>query len=368
VKTISLQSFAFVVTFLLTVSVARADEMRFALVIGNAGYQNGITKLSNPVNDASDMAALLKRLGFNVILLTDVNYSQMRDGIRKFYEQLDAAPKGEAIALFYYAGHGVQFDNENYLVPVDANVQYSDDIPRMCLSVHRTILTSMEASRTALNIVILDACRNNPFPSSSRSITSGLVETQRAKGSFIAYATAPGSVASDGTGRNGLYTQELLKAMQIPGLLIEQVFKEVRRNVLKQSGEKQYTWDSSNILGDFFFIKSAPDAKAKTVPLPAPVAVKKVVTEEKLGQELSALTSPAISFKERQKKANDILTYFVVPHAFVNLYIGPRLDERLAANILMTRLVTYPETQVRVISQETADSGHIIELHIEVEE
>jgi len=101
--------------------------------------------------------------------------------------------------------------------------------------------------------VILDACRNNPFPATSRSIGSGLGEMKRARGSFIAYATAPGSVASDGDGRNGLYTQELLKALRKPSLTIEQVFKDVRMNVLRLSGDKQYTWDSSNIIGEFYF-------------------------------------------------------------------------------------------------------------------
>ena len=105
-----------------------------------------------------------------------------------------------------------------------------------------------------MNIVILDACRNNPFPALNRSLgEQGLADMRKARGSFIAYATAPGSVASDGTGRNGLYTQELLKAMRKPGLTIEQVFKEVRQSVLRLSGDKQNTWDSSNIIGEFYF-------------------------------------------------------------------------------------------------------------------
>jgi uncharacterized caspase-like protein len=104
-----------------------------------------------------------------------------------------------------------------------------------------------------MNIIILDACRNNPFPATSRSVGSGLGEMKRARGSFIAYATSPGSVASDGSGRNGLYTQELLKALKKPGLSIEQVFKDVRMNEIRLSGDKQYTWDSSNIIGEFYF-------------------------------------------------------------------------------------------------------------------
>jgi uncharacterized caspase-like protein len=111
----------------------------------------------------------------------------------------------------------------------------------------------MERSNSRINILILDACRNNTFPRAMRDIPGGLAEIKKGKGSFIAYATAPGSTASDGVGRNGLYTQELLKAIQKPGLSIEQVFKEVRINVLRLSGERQYTWDSSNITGEFYF-------------------------------------------------------------------------------------------------------------------
>jgi uncharacterized caspase-like protein len=133
-------------------------------------------------------------------------------------------------------------------------IEYQDDISRYCFGVQKMVLANMERSNSRMNIVILDACRNNPFPALTRSMgDQGLGEMRRARGSFIAYATAPGSVASDGTGKNGLYTQELLKAMRKPGLTIEQVFKEVRKNVLQLSNDKQNTWDSSNIIGEFYF-------------------------------------------------------------------------------------------------------------------
>jgi uncharacterized caspase-like protein len=139
-------------------------------------------------------------------------------------------------------------------VPVDAKIEYEDDIWRYCFPVQRMVLGSMEQAKSRLNIVILDACRNNPFPSITRSLgNQGLVEMAKGRGSFIAFATAPGSVAIDGNGRNGLYTQEVLKAMRIPGLTIEQVFKEVRKNVLRLSSDKQNTWDNSNIVGEFYF-------------------------------------------------------------------------------------------------------------------
>ena len=230
------------------------DEKRYALVIGNGDYPKEIGLLLNPVNDATAMAEELKRASFEVQLVTNATYMQLREAVRTFHEKLSNSPKGNAVGLFYYAGHGVQYQDENYMVPLDAKVQYEDDIVRMCFPVQRMVLANMERANPRMNIVILDACRNNPFPATNRSLGStGLGEIKKSFGSFVAYATAPGSVASDGTGKNGLYTQELLKAIQIKGLLIEQVFKEVRRNVLKLSGEKQYTWDSSNIIGDFYF-------------------------------------------------------------------------------------------------------------------
>lgn len=199
------------------------------------------------------MAAELEKSKFEVIKVINGSYEQMREAYKKFYEKLSNGPKDQTVGLFYYAGHGLQNEGENYLVPVEANVQYEDDIPRMCFPVQRVVVANMERSNSRMNIIVLDACRNNPFQSAYRSGAGGLAEVKRAKGSFIAFATAPGSVAADGEGRNGLYTQELLKAMQKPGRTIEQVFKDVRLNVMKLSGEKQFTWDQSNIIGDFYF-------------------------------------------------------------------------------------------------------------------
>ena len=229
------------------------DEKRYALVIGNSNYSKEIGILKNPLNDATDVATELRKSSFEVQLITNATYVQMREAMRKFQEKLTEGPRDQTVGLFYYAGHGVAYQDENYLVPIDADVKFEDDITRMCFPVQRMVLANMERTNSRMNIVILDACRNNPFPATSRSISSGLGEMKRARGSFIAYATAPGSVASDGGGRNGLYTQELLKALRKPGLSIEQVFKEVRMNVLRQSGDKQYTWDSSNIIGEFYF-------------------------------------------------------------------------------------------------------------------
>lgn len=240
-------------TMVSALAEAYKDEKRYALVIGNGNYNKEIGNLKNPVNDATDVATELRKSDFEVQLLTNATYIQIREAMRKFQNQLANGPRDQTVGLFYYAGHGVQYQDENYLVPIDANVKFEDDIVRMCFPVQRMVLSQMENTNSRMNIIILDACRNNPFPATTRSVNQGLAEMKRARGSFIAYATAPGSVASDGNGRNGLYTQELLKALRKPGLTIEQVFKEVRMNVLRLSGEKQYTWDSSNIIGEFYF-------------------------------------------------------------------------------------------------------------------
>lgn len=228
------------------------NEKRYALIIGNSNYKH-VGALRNPINDATDLSASLQRMNFEVFTVIDGTYMEIRSAFLKFHEKLMVGQQNETVGLVYYSGHGLQSEGENYLVPVDASIEYEDDIPRQCFPVQKIILGNMERSNSRINILILDACRSNTFPRATRDLHGGLAEMKRAKGSFIAYATAPGSTASDGEGRNGLYTQELLKAIQKPGLSLEQVFKEVRINVLRLSGERQYTWDSSNITGEFYF-------------------------------------------------------------------------------------------------------------------
>lgn len=235
----------------LTLAVAFADEKRYALVIGNTDYQF-IPKLKNSANDAEDFAAELSRSNFEVIKLLNATKAQMREGILKFQKRLVEGPKDKTVGLFYYAGHGVQHEGENYLVPIEANVKYDDEISGACLGVQKSVLRIMENSNSRMNIVVMDACRNNPFPSAFRSVVQGLTKME-GRGSYIAFATGPGAVASDGSGRNGLYTQELLKAMRSPGKPIEQVFKDVRSSVQRFSGGSQSPWEFSNITGDFYF-------------------------------------------------------------------------------------------------------------------
>jgi hypothetical protein len=225
-------------------------EKRLALVIGNANYATA--PLKNPTNDANAIGAELKKLGFEVMLFTNISQMEMKKQIRNFGEKL-AADKG--IGLFYYAGHGLQVNGENFLVPVDANIQKEQDVEFEALNLSR-VMGEMDYAQNTMNIVILDACRNNPFTKGPRSVSIiGLATTTAPQGTYIAYSTAPGSVAADGSANNGLYTQELLKSIAKPGIKIEDVFKQVRTSVYEKSNKAQVPWENSSIFGDFYFVK-----------------------------------------------------------------------------------------------------------------
>jgi len=244
---------------------------RIALVIGNADYKNA--PLSNPTNDAIDMSEALKEAGFEVDYHTNINRKQMREAIRNFGNKLKQAETG----LFYFAGHGIQIKGRNYLIPLAVDVHAADEVEDESIDAS-AILRKMESAGNAVNIVILDACRNNPFARSFRSLDSGLARMDGPVGSFIAYATAPGSVAADGSGRNGLYTEHLLKALRQPGLSIEQTFKHVRNAVKNNTDGKQIPWESSSLMGEFFFLptqnKTAPSSLLLSTPPPPPLPLK----------------------------------------------------------------------------------------------
>lgn len=223
-----------------------AQEKRIALVIGNGAYKS--VPLRNPVNDATDIAIALEKTGFIVMKSVNATRKQMRRAIRSFGEEIN---KG-AVGLFYYAGHGIQVAGENYLVPIGAEVSSEDEVEDECLKVS-SVLRKMETAGNRLNIIILDACRDNPFARSFRSSSRGLAKMDAPTGSILAYATAPGSIASDGPGRNGLYTSAFLKHMMTPGLEIGKLFRQVRIDVVGASGKKQVPWEASSLMGDFYF-------------------------------------------------------------------------------------------------------------------
>ena len=220
---------------------------RIALVIGNGAYTKA-PPLKNPPNDARDMAATLRTLGFDVTSGINTNQRDMKRLIREFGQKLKAGGSG----LFYYAGHGVQSKGRNYLIPVDADIQSEAEVEDSGVDAS-LVLNYMDDAQNGLNIVILDACRNNPFARSFRSASEGLAQVDAPTGTLIAYATAPGRVASDGTGQNGLYTSELLKQMRVPGLSATEMFMRVRAEVMKQTGNKQVPWEASSLVGTFYF-------------------------------------------------------------------------------------------------------------------
>ena len=248
-------------------------EKRIALVIGNGAYKDA--PLRNPVNDARAIARTLQGLGFQVIQKENASLKEMQEAIRVFGDRL----KGGGVGLFYYAGHGMQVKGRNYLIPVNTDIQREDEVTYNGVDAN-LVLEKMDSAKNRVNLVILDACRNNPFARSFRSASRGLVPMEAPVGTLVAFATAPGSVAADGNGANGLYTQHLLGAMNQPGLRIEDVFKRVRAGVRKGSGGKQIPWENTSLEGDFYFKLGkpgeAPTQLASLVPAlesePAPGA------------------------------------------------------------------------------------------------
>ena len=255
---------------------APREEPRLALVIGNSAYREA--PLRNPVNDARAMAQRLRELGFTVIAHENATKRTMEAAIIEFGRRL-----GEGgVGAFYYAGHGLQVRGRNYLVPVDCEID-DEASTRVAAVDVELLLEQMNEARNRINLVVLDACRNNPFERRMRGGSRGLAAADAARGTLIAYATALGSVAADGEGGNGLYTEELLAALNEPGLKIEEVFKRVRINVSRRSRGAQTPWESSSLTGDLVVNSSgvaAAAVPAATAPAPVP-------------ERLAALSPPA---------------------------------------------------------------------------
>ena len=264
---------------------------RLALVIGNGNYPVG--PLANPGNDARAMARSLEAKGFDVTLIADGSLRAMEEAVRDFGRALRRGETG----LFYYAGHGLQVQGENYLVPVDAEIEKEEDVRYEAMSVGR-VLAEMDAAQNPLNLVILDACRNNPFARSWRSGTRGLAQVNAPTGTLIAYATAPGSVASDGPGQNGLYTEQLLRYMQVPGLSVEEMFKQVRIAVMDATDGQQTPWESSSLVGEFAFAAGSappPAAPVTAPPRTEPVSVDMAAERRALAESVALVSQGALT-------------------------------------------------------------------------
>lgn len=245
----------------LTVKQAVDDrpEMRIALLIGNAGYSRNDTlpQLKNPSNDARDIGDALRKNGFGrVTVVVDADYRTMREAISRFGEDLRQAGP-QAVGLFYYAGHGVEHAGSNYLIPIGTRISSPRDLEFDTIDAQR-VLAYMEDAGNAVNIIVLDACRDNPFPQPGRfrstaGSSAGLAQMKAPTGSFIAFAAAPGQKASDGEGRNGLFTQHFLESLGQPNSNIDAVFTRVTAAVTDKTGRQQVPWKQSSLTNDFFF-------------------------------------------------------------------------------------------------------------------
>jgi uncharacterized caspase-like protein len=290
----------FVLAWILSLSLAWAEpadarrlptidgRQRLALVVGNAAYK--ASPLLNPVNDARSITLALREAGFTVIHRENADRKALTAALREFGDRLRAGGTG----LFYFSGHGMQIKGRNYLVPTDAVVEREDEAAYQTVDA-QAVLDKMEAAGNLANIMILDACRNNPFARSSRASAQGLAQMDAPTGTLVAYATAPGSVASDGVGLgNGLYTRHLLDAMRKPGTKLEEVFKQVRAGVRRESQGAQVPWESTSFEGDFYFFGAAqadaPGGVAETRPTGLTVhetALWEAVKDSKVPAELS---------------------------------------------------------------------------------
>ncbi len=233
---------------------------RVALVYGNSDYQNA-PKLANPVNDAALITSSLKQVGFNVISITDGDQAAMQKGLEDF----GRASQNADIALFYFAGHGLQVGGRNWLIPVDANIESSTDLPARAISAN-TVLELMELSGAKARIAVLDACRNNPLSRSlTRASTRGLARIDStAAGSMIIFATAPGDVALDGTGANSPFSKALARQILEPGLEIRQMMGRVRADVMADTDDKQVPWVNEAIVGEIY-LAAAPTGGSDTL-------------------------------------------------------------------------------------------------------
>ena len=230
------------------------NERRVALVIGNAAYKSA--PLDNPINDATDIANELKRRGFKVIARNNANLRSLQQAVRDFSDEF----KKSDVGLIYYSGHGVETKGQNYLIPVDADIRKEYELSAQAYPASQLteMMEEVQSSdgKKRVAILILDACRDNPLTRSWRSSGRGLARMDAPAGTFISFSTSPGSVASDGRGRNSPFTKHLLQAIRKPDVPIELMFKEVRVGVMDETKGEQIPWDSSSLTGDFYFSRS----------------------------------------------------------------------------------------------------------------
>jgi len=276
-------------------SLFAVDGGRFALVVGNGNYK-GISRLANPTNDATDIAKLLTEAGFSVRLETDTTLSKMEGAVREFSAEAKAA-KAET-TLFFYAGHGVQFEGVNYLIPVDADIQMDYELRSKAVSMEM-VASALEDAKSEFNLILLDACRDNPF-SSSRGGSRGLVVMGGGTPeSMVVFATSPGSVAQDGGGSNSPFTSALKEYLLTPDLEVRQLVASVSKKVQSLTSGKQIPWVNTSFTGSFYFITAQQQlqrANAEATRLQVELAA----LEQEIAQRQKSISSETNAF-ERQK-------------------------------------------------------------------
>jgi len=299
---------------------AQADK-RVALVVGNSAYQH-VARLENPKNDARLMAETLRALGFTLVgngPQLDLDEPALKRAVRNFGDALSGAD----VALFYYAGHGVQVRGANYLVPVGANPVKEADVEIDMLDTN-LVLRQMEGAGTTLNVVVLDACRNNPFGGRGlRSAESGLAQMRAPGGTLISFATQPGNVAQDGNDGNSPFTKALAQTIKRPGLDIFGTFNEVGLAVMQATGNAQQPWVSNSPIRDKFYFAGLPPAQAAAPPVAAAPP--------------SDPAEPASAATPKTTSVNDFI-----------LQLGPdqaRLDELKKQQQAMEELQKFMETE-----------------------
>lgn len=309
----------FIIIFSIISMFSVFSEHRVALIIGNSNY--AANPLKNPVKDATDMAETLKNLNFEVIVLKDSSRKEILTAFKEFGKSLTS----DSIGLFYYAGHGTQIDGKNYLMPVGAEIETQSDVEFEAVDLDRLIRV-MEDAKVDKSLIFLDACRDNPYASSSRSGTRGLTVVsartdEDSSGSLIAFATSPGSVAADGDGDNGTFTAALLKYIQEPGLEINQVMTKVRGDVMKSTKGKQQPWTNVSLTEEFYFTEK--------IEVP-------VITDEvgKGGVELSVLDKADVYLdgvysQTIEKGSKGFITDLVEGDHIVEFRYGEYIDQHL---------------------------------------
>lgn len=290
---------------------ASSAENRVALVIGQSAYR-AVTPLPNPANDAKAMTQLLVDAGFDVTSVSDLSQNDMRQSVGDFAAKI-ASRGPDAVALVFYAGHGLQIDGENYLVPVDIDPKREADIPLQAVRLN-DVLNTLASVPSRSRIILLDACRNNPFPEINKTAGRGLALVDAkigAAGTLLSFSTSPGAEAEDGAGGNSPYTGALLKVGRDPSLSIEETFKRVRLSVNQATEGRQTPWESSSLVSDFRFFGQA-DPAARAV---ARTAAKRTVDDWR--RELKG--KPVAAANELIVADGSVEAY----EAFVGLYAQP---------------------------------------------